>query len=148
MAAYRASTDSGKPLSERKLAAMFGKTSRRWARYLMAQATGRAVGQDRVGADPPPDDMGLAGDVLFAVAESRAAVVVPGHLEHAGVGGHTLDAQPGAEGVVGRGQVRHERVSDDLAEVACCCAVRFFQSRSNRGSVSKVGITHPLSRAN
>ena len=32
VAAYRASIDSGKPLSERKLAAMFGKTSRRWAR--------------------------------------------------------------------------------------------------------------------
>ena len=30
VAAYRASIDTGKPLSERKLAAMFGKTSRRW----------------------------------------------------------------------------------------------------------------------
>ena len=38
MAAYRASVDSGKPLSERKLAAMFGKTSRRWARNRMAEA--------------------------------------------------------------------------------------------------------------
>ena len=44
VAAYRASSDSGKPLSERKLAAMFGKTSRRWARHLMAEAVGRAVG--------------------------------------------------------------------------------------------------------
>ena len=44
MAAYRASIDSGKPLSERKLAAMFGKTSRRWARHRMAEAMGRAVG--------------------------------------------------------------------------------------------------------
>ena len=43
-AAYRASIDSGKPLSERKLAAMFGKTSRRWARHRMAEAMGRAVG--------------------------------------------------------------------------------------------------------
>jgi hypothetical protein len=31
-AAYRASVQAGKPLSERKLAGMFGKTSRRWAR--------------------------------------------------------------------------------------------------------------------
>jgi hypothetical protein len=37
-AAYRASIDSGKLLSERKLAAMFGKTSRRWARHRMADA--------------------------------------------------------------------------------------------------------------
>ena len=43
-AAYRASIDSGRPLSERKLAAMFGKTSRRWARHRMAEAMGRAVG--------------------------------------------------------------------------------------------------------
>ena len=39
--AYRASVDSGKPLSERKLAAMFGKTSRRWARHRMAEARAR-----------------------------------------------------------------------------------------------------------
>src|SRR5580698_96720 len=32
VAAYRASIDTGRPLSERKLAAIFGKTSRRWAR--------------------------------------------------------------------------------------------------------------------
>ena len=43
-AAYRASIDSGKPLSERKLAAMFGKTSRRWARHRMAETMGRAMG--------------------------------------------------------------------------------------------------------
>jgi Protein of unknown function (DUF2637) len=38
VAAYRASIDSGKPISERRLAAMFGKTSRRWARHRMAEA--------------------------------------------------------------------------------------------------------------
>jgi hypothetical protein len=37
-AAYRASLNAGEPLSERKLAAMFGKTSRRWARNRMADA--------------------------------------------------------------------------------------------------------------
>jgi hypothetical protein len=43
-AAYRASVDIGRPLSERKLAALFGMTSRRWARHRMAEAMGRAVG--------------------------------------------------------------------------------------------------------
>lgn len=38
VSAYRASIDTGKPLSERKLAAMFGKTFRRWARNRMAEA--------------------------------------------------------------------------------------------------------------
>jgi hypothetical protein len=38
VAAYRASLESGKPLSARKLAAMFGKTSRRWARNRIAEA--------------------------------------------------------------------------------------------------------------
>ena len=38
VAAYRASLDTGAPLSERKLAAMFGKTSRRWARNRIAEA--------------------------------------------------------------------------------------------------------------
>jgi hypothetical protein len=36
--AYRTSISTGRPLSERKLAAMFGKTSRRWARKRMADA--------------------------------------------------------------------------------------------------------------
>jgi hypothetical protein len=38
VAAYRASLEDGRPLSERRLAAMFGKTSRRWARSRMAEA--------------------------------------------------------------------------------------------------------------
>lgn len=38
VAAYRASVQAGKPLSERKLAGMFGQTSRRWARNRMAEA--------------------------------------------------------------------------------------------------------------
>jgi hypothetical protein len=38
VAAYRASIQEGKPLSERKLAAAFGKTSRRWARGRMTEA--------------------------------------------------------------------------------------------------------------
>jgi Protein of unknown function (DUF2637) len=38
VAAYRASVRNGERLSERKLAGMFGKTSRRWARNRMAEA--------------------------------------------------------------------------------------------------------------
>jgi len=38
VAAYRASVQYGKPISERKLAEMFGKTSRRWARSRMTEA--------------------------------------------------------------------------------------------------------------
>ena len=38
VAAYRTSINASKPLSERKLAAMFGKTSRRRARHRMAEA--------------------------------------------------------------------------------------------------------------
>jgi hypothetical protein len=38
VAAYRASLRAGGPLSERKLAGQFGRTSRRWARNRMAEA--------------------------------------------------------------------------------------------------------------
>ncbi len=38
VAAYRASVQDGEPISQRKLAEMFGKTSRRWARSRMAEA--------------------------------------------------------------------------------------------------------------
>jgi hypothetical protein len=38
VAAYRLSVQAENPLSERKLAQMFGRTSRRWARARMAEA--------------------------------------------------------------------------------------------------------------
>ena len=38
VAAYRLSAQAGNPLSERKLAGMFGRTSRRWARARIAEA--------------------------------------------------------------------------------------------------------------
>jgi hypothetical protein len=38
VAAYRLSAQAGNPLSERKLAQMFGRTSRRWARARIADA--------------------------------------------------------------------------------------------------------------
>jgi hypothetical protein len=49
-AAYRTSIETGRPLSERKLAQMFGKTSRRWARNRMTEArqpTGPAITNSR-----------------------------------------------------------------------------------------------------
>jgi hypothetical protein len=60
--------------------------------------------------------VGLAGDSLVAVAERCAPVVVPGHLEDAGVSGNAFDPQAGAERTVRRGQVGHECLGDDLAE--------------------------------
>ena len=50
VAAYRVSIDSGKPLSERKLAAMFSKKSRRWARNRMAEAHQVAIRSATAGA--------------------------------------------------------------------------------------------------
>src|SRR6185437_11134519 len=38
VAAYRLSVQAGNPLSERRLAQMFGRTSRRWARARIAEA--------------------------------------------------------------------------------------------------------------
>jgi hypothetical protein len=38
VAAYQLSVQAGNPLSERKLAQMFGRTSRRWARARIADA--------------------------------------------------------------------------------------------------------------
>ena len=43
VAAYRLSVQAGSPLSERKLANMFGQTSRRWARTRITEARRRAV---------------------------------------------------------------------------------------------------------
>src|SRR5262249_13076578 len=46
VAAYRLSVQAGNPLSERRLAQIFGRTSRRWARARIAEARQ---------ASPPPD---------------------------------------------------------------------------------------------
>jgi len=59
-------------------------------------------GEDRVGSDPPLNDMSLAGEAFSAVAESRAAVIVQGDHEYARVGGHALDTQLGRNGRSGR----------------------------------------------
>ena len=58
VAAYRLSAQAGNPLSERKLAQMFGRTSRRWARTRIAEArralpSGLMVDPKIVGAQSP-----------------------------------------------------------------------------------------------
>jgi hypothetical protein len=55
VAAYRASVQAGQPLSERKLAGQFGKTSRRWARNRMAEARQTPVPAQRPSASVPPE---------------------------------------------------------------------------------------------
>jgi hypothetical protein len=53
VACYRASVEADRPLSERKLAARFGKTSRRWARSRMAEARQQAAAADGGGTELP-----------------------------------------------------------------------------------------------
>jgi len=50
VAAYRLSVQAGNPLSERKLAQMFGHTSRRWARARIDDARQASLVQDSSGA--------------------------------------------------------------------------------------------------
>lgn len=57
VAVYRFSIKAGKPLSERKLAEMFGKTSRRWARSRIADARTATVPERA-------DDVDLAAAVI------------------------------------------------------------------------------------
>jgi hypothetical protein len=49
VAAYRLSVQAGNPLSERRLAQMFGRTSRRWARARIADARQAAPLRDSPG---------------------------------------------------------------------------------------------------
>jgi hypothetical protein len=77
VAAYRRSMQAGNPLSERKLAQMFGQTSRRWARARIAEArrepptpeteTGRNCG--RSGSDVQSLGWGWAGKPWVAAGE-------------------------------------------------------------------------------
>ena len=64
VAAYRASLQTGRPLSERKLAGQFGKTSRRWARNRMAEARHR----------PSAERVGIAGEILPVNNVGRVSV--------------------------------------------------------------------------
>jgi hypothetical protein len=77
--AYRASVEAGRPLSERKLAAKFGKTSRRWARHRMAearQAAGVARADSR-NAYRPSLPQRMAGQVVLSDPAVREAASAP-----------------------------------------------------------------------
>jgi hypothetical protein len=73
VAAHRLSVQAGNPLSERKLASMFGRTSRRWARTRITQAR-RAP---QAAADDP-----LPTPIASAAAMPRPSA----HLARAGTG--------------------------------------------------------------
>ncbi len=47
-----------------------------------------------MGADSPPDDVGLVGDNGVAVLERRASVICPSHLEDAACAPDAFDAEP------------------------------------------------------
>ena len=55
VAAYQLSVKAGNPLSERKLAQMFGRTSRRWARARIADARQSPVGGHPIMSRPDSD---------------------------------------------------------------------------------------------
>ena len=74
VAVYRFSIKAGSPLSERKLAEMFGKTSRRWARSRIAEA--------RITTIPEPADEGGYAD--------PGAAVTSVHTDESNSGGTAL----------------------------------------------------------
>jgi hypothetical protein len=59
VAAYRLSVQAGNPLSERQLASMFGRTSRRWARTRITEA-------QRLAAPGPKCEIPASGEHAFA----------------------------------------------------------------------------------
>jgi hypothetical protein len=63
VAAYLLSVQAGNPLSERRLAQIFGRTSRRWARARIAEARQ---------ASPPPDSPDRAGPGVPGYLASRS----------------------------------------------------------------------------
>jgi Protein of unknown function (DUF2637) len=66
VAAYRLSAQAGNPLSERGLAQMFGRTSRRWAQARIADARGSAAEASHQSAPSSRD--GLGGRAVPAAA--------------------------------------------------------------------------------
>jgi hypothetical protein len=88
VAAYRLSVQAGNPLSERKLASMFGRTSHRWARTRITQARrmSQAVGDDSlhtpiasVAAMPGPSvRLARTGTGTLRRAESTITTDAPG----------------------------------------------------------------------
>ncbi len=71
VAAYRLSVQAGNPLSERRLAQMFGRTSRRWARARIADARQ---------ASPLPDSSSTLVSACVGGLGSSAGQALPGCL--------------------------------------------------------------------
>ena len=106
VAAYRLSVQAGNPLSERRLAQMFGRTSRRWARARIADVRltsplpdspntlvpayvdglGRSAGQALPGC--PPGFSGTTWPGRSSCAQVECRVVVKGFRAPAGAGLH------------------------------------------------------------
>jgi hypothetical protein len=63
VAAYRLSVQAGNPLSERRLAQMFGRTSRRWARARIADARHASSIQESSGAPAMVQLEALTGEL-------------------------------------------------------------------------------------
>ena len=64
---------------------------------LGGEAEGSGTTEDRVSADPPPDDVRLPGLDFTAVLKGRAAVIGPGHLPYPWMPLDPLHAKPGME---------------------------------------------------
>jgi hypothetical protein len=69
VAVYRLSVQAGNPLSERRLAQMFGRTSRRWARARIADARQ---------ASPLPDSQGTLVSSCVCGPGRSAGQALPG----------------------------------------------------------------------
>ncbi len=94
VAAYRLSVQAGNPLSERRLAQMFGRTSRRWARARIADARQALSIQESPGVPAMARLEALASE-LGAMASRRCATgerAWPG--EQSGCGASVLRASP------------------------------------------------------
>ena len=76
VAAYRRSAQAGNPLSERKLAQMFGRTSRRWARARIAEAR-------RVPSSGLPGEAGVRIPSSFPQVSGRETNIASSFLPHA-----------------------------------------------------------------
>jgi hypothetical protein len=78
VAAYRLSVQAGNPLSERRLAHMFGRTSRRWARARMVDARQASSIQE----SPGPPGHGLTGGAGGRIRMSDPLFVVLNQGDH------------------------------------------------------------------
>jgi hypothetical protein len=139
VAAYRLSVQAGNPLSERKLAQMFGRTSRRWARARIIESRGipRPEAHRKL-PDAFPSGIPTAAyrracrPAAAPVCEGDADVLAltAGHVEAGPLGSHRAGHRPAGPGC-GRGNRIQQRpvIIGQVArkpEHACCgCSPRW-----------------------